>query len=669
MSLAPPTVAVPEAVLAPRTYARGQDLEALFRPLTVRGVTLPNRVVVPAMETNLAGRDGGVTPRLVDYYVERARGEAGYVTVENTSVHPSGMVTDRMLRLDHDGLTGGFRELVDAVHAAGGRIVVQLSHAGRQTLSDYAGGQPVAPSAIPCPVMKELPRALSRAEIADLVAAFGAAARRAAEAGADGVELHMAHGYLLCGFLSPYSNVREDEYGGSVAGRARFPAEVVRAVREALGGERMVIARISADEKVEGGIEPGEAVEIGRHLVEAGVDLLHVSACNYESMFWNMPSYFLPEGVFEPLAARLRGALGVPVIAVGRIHRPEAAAAAVARGHADLVAMGRATIADPHLPRKARLGLPIRPCLACNRCIASISGGNLECTVNPEVGAEGRRRWAASRELPGRGRRILIAGAGPAGLSAAAAAADAGFDVTLAEARGELGGQLDIAALPPHKEPVGWYRDYLVAEVRARPVRVLAGRALDAALLAEVSPDALVLATGSRPRLPASLDTGALPVVDADRAMREPGAVGPRPVVLGGGAGGCEVAHHLAALGCSVTVLEKKRKVATDLNPPVRFHMERALRDGGVRILTQVRDVRVEGADVVVQWGRDGDARIMGATALVAAIGREPVGPDPASLEGFSGTVVAIGDADRPRSIFEAVADAVRVIGRIAGER
>ncbi len=666
----PPSGSILDQGKSPILYQEGRDLSPLFQPFQLGPLRLPNRVIIPAMETNLAGRSGEITDRLIEYYLERVRGEAAYITTENTSVHPSGMVTDKMLRIDHDGLTEGFRRLVEAVHKERGRILIQLSHAGRQTLSDFTSGSLVAPSPLPCPVMKEVPKELTGEEIGELVAAFGAGARRAREAGADGVELHMAHGYLLCGFLSPYSNVRSDEYGGSVSKRALFPSQVVRAVREALGPHRALVCRISADERVPGGLIPDDAIQIGRILMEAGADGLHVSACNYESMFWNMPSYFLPEGSFEPLAARMKRELGVPIIAVGRIHRPELAAHILSQGHADLVAMGRATIADPHLVRKARLGLPIRPCLACNRCIASISGGPLECTVNPilvshDSGSESDLKSSSFNSLRSAPLRMMVVGGGPAGLATAIAAIDSRFQVTLVEKRPHLGGQLDLASMPPHKEPVAWYRDYLLAEVKRRPIQVVTGRELDGELLLQVDPQVVVLATGSRPRTLSFLDPGGIPIIDADSAMRNPSLAGPRPVVVGGGAGGCEAAHYLASQGCHATVLERKRKVAMDLNPPVRFHLERSLREDGVSVFTQVQSVQVDRGVVLVQVAREGTHRLEGVSAFIAAAGREPVLPESPVLTSYTGMVVSVGDASRPRSIFEAVTDALRTVERL----
>lgn len=652
--LPPDPAPVPRAWGAPLGDA---DRAALLAPGRIGGLDVRCRVVQPAMETNLATKDGRVTDRLIDYYAARADGGVGLIIVENTSVHPSGRVTSGMLRIETDEDGAAFAPLAARVQAAGARLFVQLSHAGRQTLSHFVGGEPWAPSAIPCPMMKDPPRAMTDADVRTVLAAFVDGARRAHRAGADGVELHAAHGYLLCGFLSPYSNLRDDAWGGDTDRRCALPVAIVRGIKEACGADFPVSVRISADEYVDGGIEPDEAVAIAERLVVAGADVLHVSACNYESMFWNIPTYFLPEAPFVPLAARIKAAVDVPVISVGRLHRPEVAARVLRSGAADFVSIGRGLIADPGLV--GRLGTDphgtatARPCLACNRCIASINGARLECTVNPDVGFEA----APVTPLGGdASRRILIVGGGPAGLEAALRAAEAGHPVTLVEKRERLGGQLDIAAMPPGKEPVRWYLDWLVGRVRDAGVTVVTGRAATPDDLAAC--DVLLWAAGSDPT-PRSLTPG-IPHLGLDEAMRSPERAGARPLVLGGGAGGAEAAHWLAHEGAAVVLVELKRKIARDLLPSLRFHLEEELDHEGVRSFVQVKSVTFDG-DAARLQGRKVDETIEGITSIVLAAGRRANTPPPALLTGFAGEVILLGDAAEPASIFEAVTAAARL--------
>jgi len=628
----------------------------MLRPGSLGPVDLRCRVVLPAMESNLGTRDGFVTPDAIAYYGARADGGVGLVVTENTSIHPSGLVAPGMLRIETDAHGEAFRPLADRVHEAGAAFFVQLSHAGRQTLFSTTGMQPWGASDVPCPVMKDPPRAMTEADIREVVEAFTAGALRAQRAGADGVELHMAHGYLLCGFLSPDQNRRDDAWGGDTERRCAFPTAVVAAIRAACGDGFAVQCRISADEYVAGGIVPDEAVRIARRLVAAGATSLHVSACNYESMFWNIPPYFLPEAPFSSLARRVREATDVPVVAVGRIHRPEVAARVLAT-EADFVAMGRALIADPHLVRWVREGRPerIRPCLACNRCIASINGHRLECSVNPTLGLP---RGPLGEESDARiGRGVLVVGGGIAGLAAALEEHSEGRRVTLVERSDVLGGQLDIAAMPPAKEPVGWYRAWLLDAVRRAEadggLEIRTGRSARRSDLD--GNDELIWAAGSRPTDRRFPGDESLPRVALDDAMREPSLVGARPLIVGAGPGGAEGAHHLARLGLDVVLVEKRRKIGMGLIPSLRHHLVEELDAEGVRSFTTVSDLRFEGSTACIEQRKRGTHYVEGVTAIVLAAGRHPVPVPPELTAGWAGTVRKVGDADRPASMYEAL--------------
>jgi len=667
-------IALPEDLpRTPRTYA-GQfsaaDRSALLAPGRIGTLDVRNRVVQPAMESNLGTKDGRVTERLIAYYEARARGGVGLVITENTSIHPSGRVTSGMLRIETDEEGALFAPLAERIKATGARFFVQLSHAGRQTLNHFVGGPPWAPSPIPCPIMKDEPREMTDADVRTLIDAFVAGARRAHEAGADGVELHGAHGYLLCSFLSPYSNHRTDSWGGDLARRCAFPVAVIRGIKEACGPDFALSFRMSADEYVEGGIDPDQAVQIAARLVEAGADVLHVSACNYESMFWNIPTYFLPEGPFVPLAARIKAAVDVPVITVGRLHRAEVAARPLRAGHADFVAMGRALIADPTLVGRMAAGFPehTRPCLACNRCIASINGHALECTVNPNLGHEAARPAPLRISQPGEpvvrlaaNETVVVVGGGVAGIEAALRAIAAGHPVRLVERSMRLGGQLDIAAMPPAKEPVAWYRRWLLERVRHAGERLalVVGRPAQAEDLRGAS--ALIWAAGSRPT-PRQIDGESdVPHVPLDDAMRDPSLAGARPVVLGAGAGGAEAAHHLAHMGAKVTLIEVKRTIARDLIPPLRHYLSEELDLEGVDVITSVKSMQLAGARLLLEVRKRGPVELDGVTSIVLAAGRTSVPIPDGLLAGFQGPVIRLGDGARPGSIFEAATEAARL--------
>ena len=363
----------------------------LFSPFQIGKLELKNRIVMPPMATNFAGEDGSVNERHIAYYVRRARGGVGYITFEHTGVLRQGRAFPNMALIDSDQHIPPFKKLVDAVHQEGGKIVIQINHAGRQTSASITGSPIVAPSAIPCPVRKEMPKELSHEEIQEIIEAFGEAALRVKGTGADGVEIHMAHGYLINQFLSPFSNKREDEYGGDADRRMRMALEALRTVRNKVGADFPVLCRLSADEYVDGGLKLDASQEIAKALERNGADALHVSACVAASGYLNHPPYYAEEGVFVHLAQGIKSVVGIPVISVGRIRTPELANRILDEKKADLISMGRALIADPELPAKALQGRmeEIIPCISCNRCIQSIRKGALACAVNPETGREG----------------------------------------------------------------------------------------------------------------------------------------------------------------------------------------------------------------------------------------------------------------------------------------
>ncbi len=364
----------------------------VFSPLKIKNMELPGRIVFPPIATNFADEKGFVTERLIRYLSDIARGGTGLIIVENTAINNEGRNLVREPRLDEDRYISGFRRLVEAVHKAGARIAVQLHHGGRSSSSKVNGSTPVAPSAVACPLFKEMPRPMTLEDIQRTVEDYAQAARRAREAGADAVEIHGASGFLPAQFLSPYANKRTDEYGGSKENRLRFPLELIAKVRKEVGPDYCIGYRFSGDEFVPGGLTLDDHREIAPRLVGAGIDLLHVTAGVLENVeeVGIVPAGKKKEGWHNYLAAGIKEVADVPVITVGKIVSLAAAEEVLQKNGADLVSIGRALIADPGLVRKSREGRfkDIVRCRQCNGCIHSLySEGVMRCEVNPELGS------------------------------------------------------------------------------------------------------------------------------------------------------------------------------------------------------------------------------------------------------------------------------------------
>ncbi|WP_207008141.1 FAD-dependent oxidoreductase [Nocardioides aromaticivorans] len=551
----------------------------LLAPGRIGSMELRNRIVMSPMETMYGTPEGHPSDRTVAHFARRAEGGAGLVTVGATGIDPQHPETPGGLQIGTDAAVAAHRRLVEAVHAHGARIQPQVVHAGPDGLGpEMFGVTSLGPSVIPSYLTGRPSAEATKEQIAAVLDQFRAAVVRVREAGYDGLELHAAHGYMFLGsFLAPQRNRRGDRYRGtSVEGRIRVVLEALAAIRSEVGADFPLTLRVSGYERVAAGRPVWDTAAMAPLLVEAGVDAFHVSGGVIDRLVTGMVNAADDgDGLNVGGAAAVREVVDVPVIAVGRLHDPALAERVLAEGRADFVALGRPLLADPDLPRK--LGgwgggaARVRRCISCENCIDTLEEKlSTECAVNPLTGHDLDRAPAPAPAAAVR--RVVVVGAGPAGLETAVRASAAGHDVTLLEASDRLGGALcDASVVHEENRP---YLDWLLAEVAASSVSVRLAAPADAAVVRALDPDLVVVATGGRVELP-ELPGADLPHVRHGIDTAAP-AAGHRVVVVGGRGAAVELAETLAGEGALVALLTTGPELAPEFGSKRRKeHMDR----------------------------------------------------------------------------------------------
>jgi 2,4-dienoyl-CoA reductase-like NADH-dependent reductase (Old Yellow Enzyme family)/thioredoxin reductase len=659
--------------------------EALFAPGAIGSLRLKNRVLMAPMEKNLCTADGVVTQRYIDYLVERARADVALLRVEATYVDPVGKGRPFQLGAHSDAVIPALARLVSAVHEAGGQISLELAHCGRQTNSVITGRQPVAPSAVPCAASGGyVPRPLTTADIAEIVERFAAAASRAKAAGVDAIEIHGASGYLINAFTSPYTNLRDDGYGGSAERRMRFPLEVVAAVRRAVGVQMPLLYRMSADDRVPGGITPAQSGPLAAELERAGVDLIDVSAGTYESILATQPPMEAPPGQLLSLAATIKDYVSIPVATAGKLVHLAAAEQALAAGQVDFVTIGRGLHADPELLFKARSGRldEVRRCIACAECVAFLGQDQpAYCAINPATIRERAlrpRRAAISKH-------VLVVGGGPAGLEAARGAAVRGHRVTLLERSARLGGQVRLGALSPGRQDFAEPVRFLERELRRLGVRTNYGVDVDPGIVIQLQPDAVIIATGAE-TVTRAVPGGELPhVIESSAYLALEAASGHDPgrfnahealhgaesvAVIGGDWVGCHVASLLLERGFRVTIFETRAGLALDMgDQPGAMLRDRVLSHPGTAAVHLDSTVERIGTGHVVTWHAPSDR--LQTVAIDAVVLGQYRQPNPALAVGLTETfggqlpVRRVGDCLSPRKLQDALLEGATVAASI----
>ncbi|MBN1333409.1 MAG: FAD-dependent oxidoreductase [Synergistales bacterium] len=622
----------------------------LFSPISIGNVTLKNRLVVAPMVTVYCDTDGMATERFIAYHETKARGGWGLIIVEDYAVDPlgRGFWTPGLWK---DEQIQSHAELVERVHAAGAKIFAQIYHAGRQTSSALIGAQPVSASPLPCPIIGEIPRELTIPEIKKIVSQFGDAALRARKAGFDGIQVHGAHGYLIAQFMSNYSNKRCDEYGGSLKNRLRFPLEIIADIREKCGPDLVMDFRISGDEQVPGGRSCEETKVIAMELEKQGIDMIHISTGTYESTGAIIPPMNIPPAWIADHASEVKKVVHIPVTAVGRIYDPLFAESIILSGKADLVAMGRASLADPELPNKFARGDydDIRQCIGCQQGCLEILFKNepIRCLVNPSLGFEYLDELKKAEKTG----KVAVVGGGPGGMEAARAAALAGHEVTLYEKDSRLGGQFAISSIPPTKGDVTLYLSWIARQLEKLGVTIKLNTEYSLEIFEKGKPDLVIVATGSTPSRPPIPGIDGGNVATAQDVLLGKVSTGQKVVVAGGGLTGCETATYLASLGKQVKIVEMLPTIANDEEFTRRVLMMKMIEEKHIEVFTGSRITGITDKDVQVETGH-GSMNIP-ADSVVLALGMKPDNGLVKMLEGKV-EIRVIGDASEARNALEA---------------
>ncbi|UCD80862.1 MAG: FAD-dependent oxidoreductase [Desulfobacterales bacterium] len=625
----------------------------LFQTGRIGACHLRNRIIMPLYPTKYA-TDGKVNPKMVAFYRTRARGGAALIVLDCPCLdYPRAYTAPHKLRIDADEYVHGLTELLNAVKSEGARAFMQLDYPKERAVKQPIPGAKQKGNAWIAP----LANTMSIEEAHEILAILSRGAVKAREIGYDGIEIQASYGELISQLLSPLLNTRTDEMGGSLENRSYFLIQLIRQVKERTGNDFPVMVKLVCDEFVDGGLAITEALKLARWVEKAGADAIVANAGNKQTKFRTIPPLESVPAPLADIAAQIKSVVSIPVVAIGKINRPALADEIIASGKADFVAMARALVADPDLPRKAAADEidAIRPCVACLEDCAGKGDADIGrcCTVNPFAGHE--YDWAIT---PARTtKKVLVIGGGPGGIQAALIAAQRGHKVQLWERSDRIGGQIRFAHLAPFKEEMAGILNYLKNALQKSPVAVRLGQPADVSEIVAFGPDAVIVATGSRPGLPP------IPGIDADRVVQartlyESGPpAADRVLIIGGGDIGCETAEWLAASAKQVSVVEIAPQVLARMKSIPRERLLARLVEKKVQLFTDTQVISIEAQKVYLKR-KDEEPFMLEADLVVLGINAQPEDKLFHKLKNKVKEVIAVGDAASPGNLGQALRNA-----------
>ena len=630
--------------------------EKLFSPIMVGNLRFKNRVVFPPISTNLASMQGEITPEFVYHYGRRAKGGASMIIIENLCIqYPDARHGATQPRIDDDSFIPGLSKIAYEVHKYGAYLFAELTHPGAMSNIKLAKGKPpVAPSALDIRPDHVIPKELTEEEIYELADIFAQAALRAKRSYMDGVEIEAAHGLLVNQFLSPFSNKRKDKFGGSVENRVRFSKLIIDRIHELCGNDFVVTARLGVKDFVENGLTSKEAVEIAKAYEEMGYKALHGDV-GFGPNEKRLEPMQYPEAWRTEYAEVLKkGGVNIPIVAVGMIRCPETAEKILESDRADLIGLGRTLLADPDWPIKAESGREkeIRKCIGCSECILARhhEGSSTRCGFNPTVG----KRESEEILIPAlEKKKILVVGAGPGGLEAAITLKRRGHKVTIWEKKSQIGGNVRLGSVPPGKEKLTWMIDYYDYMIRKLNIEIQFNKEANVNNILDFNPNAVVVATGSKPIIPPIKGINNPKVLDYVAILegKYKNIKDQRVVVGGGGLVGCETAQLLAQQN-QVSLIEMLPELAIGTEPISRGYLMRELNSCGIKAYLNYLVKEIDD-DYIIISSKEGIKRLPYDTFVVAFGGK----PDRSLYEKLQGKVERyfVGDAFKVTKIIDAV--------------